>query len=486
MVPHSIFTASHLMKTAFPEPKWAIEGLVADGLTLLVGAPKLGKSWAALDWAVSVATGEAAFGTLPTVAGDVLFLALEDVPRRLRDRLDALLDADAAPENLHIATSWPEMAGGGLQLLGEWLDDHPDARLVIIDTLARVRGAVSGNAHQYTQDYRTAATIKALADAHGVAIVVVHHTRKMVADDPLETVSGTHGLAGAADTAIVLRREKSGGASLYVRGRDVPEMDVAMVFDRERSRWKVTGDAAVARLSSPRQTILETLRAAAQPLAPKEVSARIGRNPASVRRLLAEMARAGTLVNSDGRYSLPDVAAQSAAPHAAASVGNRVPFSPPADIPEENRPSTARQANVVSGGREAANEVSRDTHQQASTPSSRALANTTSNPSTPSRASTPSANPVPARPAENTPSTQNPDNGADIEHTARGARPARLSGELTPDEQMQAEVFAAQLQERPETVRERWIAEYHRRRDLGKLTPSETRIAEHVVGLVWS
>ena len=138
-----------------------------EGVTLFAGKPKLGKSWLALGVAIAVSTGGVALGTRPVEEGDVLYMALEDNHRRLRKRLEKLLEGDA-PERLHIATEWPRMDEGGDEALGRWLEAHPDARLVVVDILKRVRPRTSPNRSVYDADYEALAAMQSLAAEHEV------------------------------------------------------------------------------------------------------------------------------------------------------------------------------------------------------------------------------------------------------------------------------------------------------------------------------
>lgn len=310
-----LITADALMRKTFPDPRWAVPGVFPEGLTLLVGAPKLGKSWLALNVAVAVAAGGRAIGKIAVDAGDVLFLALEDTERRLQERLVLTLQDGAAPDRLHIATAWPTLAEGAAAHLAGWLSGHPDARLVIVDTFQKLRGPISGNQYLYAGDYAAAGELKRVADRFGVALVCVHHTRKASADDPLDMVSGTAGLAGAADTTCVLRREIGrSDATLYVRGRDVPEADHALSFDVDRCLWTLLGDATEYRLSEARHEILNALRDAGNPLSPKVIAEALGKKPGAVRYLLHKMAKDGAIDGIGGAYRLPLSPANTANP----------------------------------------------------------------------------------------------------------------------------------------------------------------------------
>src|SRR5438477_3209066 len=181
-------SAADLVAREFKEPKWAVPQIVAEGLTILAGKPKTGKSWAALDFAVAVAGGYNALGNIECQQGDVLLLALEDNDRRLNQRLKAVLQGQPAPAALQIATSWRRADAGGLDDLRDWLRGHyKTARLGVIDTLQMIRGQRSRSEGVYADDYQAVGQLKTLADKSNVPFVAVHHLRKETAGDPLES-----------------------------------------------------------------------------------------------------------------------------------------------------------------------------------------------------------------------------------------------------------------------------------------------------------
>ncbi len=156
--------------------------------------------------------------------GEVLYLALEDNERRLHKRLGKLLNGYTPPSSLHIALDWTRLDEGGVEALDRFLREHPDTRLVVVDTLKKIRPRASGNRSLYDVDYEALEPLLPLAAEHRVAILVVHHSHKMEADDPLNTISGSTGLSGGVDGAFVLKRDRSiADASLYVTGREIEE-----------------------------------------------------------------------------------------------------------------------------------------------------------------------------------------------------------------------------------------------------------------------
>lgn len=316
-------TAADLVRKRFPEPRWAVPGVLPEGATLFAGAPKKGKSWMMLGLGVAIAAGGVALNSVPVDPGDVLYLALEDNERRLQERLLRVLGGEPAPDRLHFFDRWPGLGEGGAEALDAWLACHPDARLVCVDVVARIRATVNGSANLYQADYQTMADLKRVADHRKVALVGVFHTRKADADDPLDTVSGTTGLAGAADTILVLTRQKGrADATLYVRGRDVPEAEHALSFDPETCRWSILGDAAEFRLSEERAAIRDVLRNAGEELAPKQIAEALGKKDGAVRFLIRKMAQAGEVIGTAGRYRLQPDTANSANPANSAAPAN--------------------------------------------------------------------------------------------------------------------------------------------------------------------
>jgi hypothetical protein len=300
------WTAADLMAADLPPIVYAVDGIVPEGATLLVGSPKVGKSWAALGLALAVASGGRALGTVPVDPGDVLYLALEDGPRRLRDRLRSLLDGDPPPSRLAFLTDAPRVSDGLVDLLDRWADQAPTPRLVVVDVLAKVKPAGDGRVNAYDADYAALAPLQQWATRHGVAVLIVHHTRKAKDDDYLATVSGTHGLAGAADAVLVLTRSRTAAdAVLAVTGRDLIEQEYALTFDPDLGTWRIAGAAAEAALSASRRAILDAVRDAGA-LRPKQIADAADLDYEVVRKLVVRMADAGQLdTDGDGTYLPP-------------------------------------------------------------------------------------------------------------------------------------------------------------------------------------
>jgi AAA domain len=298
------WSATELLDESFPEPRFAVEGLLPEGLAFMCGAPKLGKSWMALGLSIAVASGGVALGSIPVEAAEVLYLALEDSPRRLQSRLRTLLREDEAPSRLHLETAWPRLDDGGTDQLDGWLDDHPEAGLVLIDVWPRIRPRVKGSDY-FAADYEAAAPLQAIATRRGVPIVALFHTRKAEAGDFVETVQGTFGTAAAADTIVVVKRSRGqADATLYVTGRDVEERELALRFISAAGTWALLGDAAEYNLGETRRRLLEALRTHGS-LTPKMVAEVTEVTYENARQTMCRMAADGQLVGDRGEYSLP-------------------------------------------------------------------------------------------------------------------------------------------------------------------------------------
>lgn len=311
-------SARELCGMHFDPIKYVVDGYLAEGATLLAGRPKLGKSWFCMDIALAVAAGGVCLGGIRCEQGHVLYLALEDNRRRLQSRIRRLWHLEdmtnaAVPDRLHLATEWPRATEGGIEQIREWINEHPGARLVIVDVLAMFKATSKGRDQTlYEADYMAIKELQSLAMQTGVAVLIVHHTRKSgVESDPFEKVSGTLGLSGAADTTLILDRDQN-GCTLYGRGRDIEEIETAVQFDKLTCRWRALGNAADVRRTDERTVILDLLADNHsdnhEGMSPAEISDALGLPRNNVKQLLFKMAKAGDVVKvgKKGRYAHPD------------------------------------------------------------------------------------------------------------------------------------------------------------------------------------
>ena len=226
--------AQWLLEQPLKVMPWIVESLLPVGLILLVGAPKTGKSWFALQLAICLSLGLPFLG-FATIQADVLYLCLEDTFARIQQRLFKL--TDEANGALHFAISAGKLQSNLLEQLEKFLTIYPATKLIILDTFQTVRGCSNDNA--YASDYTDLGMLKRFADEHAITLLVVHHTRKMGSADIFDTVSGTTGITGSADQTMVLARVNrcDGSATLSVTGRDVEYAEYKLRFNN--CRWEM-------------------------------------------------------------------------------------------------------------------------------------------------------------------------------------------------------------------------------------------------------
>lgn len=236
-----------------------IDGLLYPGTYLFAGAPKVGKSFLMAQLAYHVSMGLPLWG-YPVHKGTVLYLALEDDHRRLQGRLYRMFGTEGT-DNLLFAVYAKQLGIGLEEQLKKFVREHPNTKLIIIDTLQKIREA-GGDKYSYANDYEVVGKLKRLADDCGVCLLLVHHTRKQQADDKFDMISGTNGLLGAADGAFLLQKEKrtDGSAVLDVAGRDQQDQRFYLTRDKERLIWTLERTETEA-WTEPPDPVLEAIAA---------------------------------------------------------------------------------------------------------------------------------------------------------------------------------------------------------------------------------
>ena len=234
-------TVEDLQNRTYEPTHFLVDELIPEGLHILAGAPKIGKSWLALWLCLCVAQGQPLWN-FATTQGEVLYLSLEDSFQRIQTRLFDL--TEDAPPTLHFAIMADTLRHGLEQQIEQFLAEHPTTKLVVIDTLQRVRSA-GGDSNLYANDYQDVGLLKQLADQHHIAILLIHHLRKLHDDDPMNMISGSTGLSGAADSAFVLQKNarSANAASLHCTGRDIPDRTLKLELDEDDHVWKLLADS---------------------------------------------------------------------------------------------------------------------------------------------------------------------------------------------------------------------------------------------------
>lgn len=215
-----------------------VDGLLYAGTYLFVGAPKVGKSFLMAQLAYHVSMGIKLWD-YEVKKGTVLYLALEDTEKRLQERLFRMFGTESA-ENLHFTILAKQLGNGLDEQLQSFVNEHPDTKLIIIDTLQRIREA-GGEKFSYAKDYEIVGKLKQFANKNHICLLLVHHTRKQQADDKFDMISGTNGLLGAADGAFLLQKEQrtSDTATLDVSGRDQQDQRLYLRRDADRLIWQL-------------------------------------------------------------------------------------------------------------------------------------------------------------------------------------------------------------------------------------------------------
>ena len=227
-----------LYEKVFPGKPPVVEGLLYPGVYLFVGAPKVGKSFLMAQLAYHVSQGLPLWG-YAVRRGTVLYLALEDDYPRLQERLYRMFGTDSAG-GLFLSINAQTLGGGLEKQLEGFVREHPDTRLIIIDTLQKIR-EVGDERYSYASDYEVITKLKRFADTSRVCLLLVHHTRKQQADDRFDKISGTNGLMGAADGAFLLQKERrtDSAATLDISGRDLQDQRLYLKKDEERLVWEL-------------------------------------------------------------------------------------------------------------------------------------------------------------------------------------------------------------------------------------------------------
>lgn len=241
-----VYSGEELQNKELPSIRWIVSGMIPQGLAILASLPKYGKSWWVLDLCLSVAAGDKFMGH-ETEKMECLYLALEDSENRLQDRINKLTYRVPAPKGFRCAMISETLDDSRLiTQLERHLKEYPGTGLIVIDTLQKVKGAIRKNESAYADDYRQMSTLKRFADDNNICVLVVHHLRKGKSDsDVFERISGTNGIFGSVDTAIVMQRVSriSKETTMHIVGRDVMMDDITIVFDQGSCRWQCKGPA---------------------------------------------------------------------------------------------------------------------------------------------------------------------------------------------------------------------------------------------------
>lgn len=297
--------AADLLALSLAPLRAIVPGIVVAGTTVIAAPPKIGKSVLCYQLAVEVALGGRFLGE-QCARGAVLYLALEDGKRRGQDRLSAALAGRAMPKG-RLTVRWdaPTIGHGLEEIIEVWLDKHGDAALVMIDTIQRVRPAGDGKRNAYEVDVQDLGRLQALTrDRSDLALLGVHHTKKDAGDDFVAAVSGTYGIAGSADTVILIKRKRHMELGvLEITGRELPETELPVAF--RGLRWE-KAEGVLPGISAERLAVYEILRGAGRPMMPSAVAKALGKDRSSVAYHVKALEADGLVKRVDGGYVVAD------------------------------------------------------------------------------------------------------------------------------------------------------------------------------------
>jgi hypothetical protein len=294
----------------FAPVHFPVPDVIPEGFSVLAGAPKVGKSWLVMSLCLAVATGGRALGHIKVPeARTVLYLALEDTDRRIQDRVRTLLEGAPIPPNFHYVTQIAH--GHVLSTIAAWMRLHPDTSLIVLDTLGKVMPPAMPGETTYSRDYKIGSALKAIVDGYpGSALVVVHHDRKSGSEDFVDNVSGTNGIAGSADTIIVLARERhSKDGIVALTGRDIDETDYALTMV-DGTKWQLLGynmqdahdaasvvraEAKASRLGDRMQDVVKAVIELDSPSTPSDIAVLVGIDAKTASVYLSRACEAGLI-----------------------------------------------------------------------------------------------------------------------------------------------------------------------------------------------
>jgi hypothetical protein len=294
--------ASTIYQKKFGPTNYIIDQIVPEGTMIITGKPKTRKSWLALNLCLAVAYGGKALGYYQAQRGDALYIDLEMGEKRIHRRLHVASPDAIPPRGLQFATLWPTVDRGFEEWFVDYMDTHPYTKLIVIDTLVAVRPPRNRNEEPYESDKRFTQKLTDLSHRYGIAMVMIHHSRKADGSDVTDDASGSTGLVGGVDNfgSLRLSRHEEGAGTLSVVGRDIEfDGEINLRWDTRLAQWNRTEEAVS--ISPERRAILELLEEQGG-LKSREVALILRRDEDGTRRILSEMKSAGLVMNEAGKW----------------------------------------------------------------------------------------------------------------------------------------------------------------------------------------
>ena len=304
-----LMSASELERKVLPPANWAIKDFMPEGLTILAGAPKSGKSILALNIALALSSETEVIGKKGTALKRVLFLPYEDTERRLQDRIirnKKGLSIKNDPQTFFMdGCNPPKLDNLELSRIGQMIKENK-IDLMIIDTLGMsVKNTRKKGLSSYMDEYELLNQFQRFALDQNISVLILHHTRKMKADSVFDEISGTRGITGAADANFVLQKNKMSGY-LAIQGRDLEDQNFELEFDKENLTWKFKGIMNSIRLTPEQQSIIDAFENDTEKeLKPNEIAHILAKDDTNIRPTIIKLKELGLLSQSAyGKYKL--------------------------------------------------------------------------------------------------------------------------------------------------------------------------------------
>lgn len=290
----NLISAYEIQQMQIKPINWIIENFLPEGLAILAGKPKQGKSWLCLNLAIAMAEQTKAFNFYETEKHGVLYLSYEDNYRRIQERISKITGNRLVKGELYFQDSkdLPYInEESGLNYLTNVIRKYPNIKLIVIDTLAKaIKQKRSVNNNAYLDDYELTAKLQTFAIHNGICILLVHHTRKAISENVFDSISGTTGITAAQDTMLVLKKELNGKVNLYLTGRDVFENTFELNFNKENCTWEIKGTASEIQKSESRQEIIDLFENDFERvLTLKEIATALGKTQSNISHIIKKM-----------------------------------------------------------------------------------------------------------------------------------------------------------------------------------------------------
>lgn len=308
-----LISAEDLQKKEIDPLKWIVKDLLPEGLTILAGSPKHGKSLLALNMAIAISSSNLLMNKFETSPGKILYLPFEDGERRFQKRVNDICKGFAiekAPADLLIPNNlyFPELNNESLYLLNRFIEIH-NLQLIVIDTLgSAIPAQETSHNYNYHFDYQMMKKFQQLANKQRISLIMIHHTRKMKSENVFDEISGTRGITGASDVNMVLQKNVS-ESFLHIQGRDLEDKTIKLSLSKQDFTYSFMGEGDFSRTSPERKMIQNIFKESTkEEMKVEEVVEKSGKSSDAVRQLISSMKKDGQLIDGSQRgfYKLSD------------------------------------------------------------------------------------------------------------------------------------------------------------------------------------